>query len=113
MLKPTGIKTLLRKRVVCNLYVKIREQRRIIDALQKKSERLWWVRPLFRDREVFGAWYTSIPCMRKTNLSKYYEFFRMTPETFDYLLELVRPHLVMRSRRIPISPGERLAIFLR
>ncbi|KAK3931994.1 Protein ALP1-like [Frankliniella fusca] len=75
--------------------------------------RRWWVRPIYFERKEKGAWYTLIPKLRAHDTEKFYEFFRMTPEAFDRLLKLVRPHLTKYSWREAISPGERLAIALR
>ncbi|KAE8739562.1 hypothetical protein FOCC_FOCC014945, partial [Frankliniella occidentalis] len=57
-----------------------------------------------------GAWFTLIPTMRATDPDQFYDFFRVTPESFDILEEMVSPHLVKRSC---VSEGERLAITLR
>ncbi|XP_034244264.1 protein ALP1-like [Thrips palmi] len=81
-------------------------------ALAKKKRR-FHVRPIFLDREAYGAWTTLIPIMREFDREEYFRFMRMTPESFDYLLERVSPLIQKRSQRKPISEGERLAITLR
>lgn len=87
-------------------------------ALQREIEegkkpRRWHVRPIFRDHETHGAWFSLIPVMREHDREKYYNFFRMWPEQFEEILEKVEPFISKTSRRKPICAGERLAITLR
>lgn len=81
--------------------------------LSMRRRRRWHVRPIFRDREIFGAWFSLIPTMRELDPEEYYRFLRMTPACFDWLLERVQPYIQKKSRRLCISPGERLAVTLR
>ena len=69
--------------------------------------------PVLKGRRLFGAWYSLIPVMREFDQEEYFKFLRMTPESFDWLLEKVRPIITKRSKREPISAGERLAVTLR
>ncbi|XP_026288893.1 uncharacterized protein LOC113213886 isoform X1 [Frankliniella occidentalis] len=98
-------------------FVQLIAQKRRVAALHRHVDKLkkkWWVRPMLQDHEKHGAWFTTIPRMRQSNdLERWYNFFRMTYEAFDQLLELVGPHILKKSWRKPISPGERLAITLR
>lgn len=71
-----------------------------------------WVRPMFQDHEVFGEWFTLVPTLRDDE-EKFYNYFRMFPKDFDFLLKKVGPFLVKKSKRKSICPGEMLAITLR
>jgi len=62
---------------------------------------------------MYGAWLTLITTMREYDREEYFKFMRMTPESFDWLLERVCPFIVKRSNRKPICAGERLAVTLR
>lgn len=79
----------------------------------EKAERKWPVRPIFQDHEMFGAWFTLIPTLRATDPEGFYNFMRMTVDTFDRLLELLGPCLQKSSNRKFVCPGEMLAITLR
>jgi len=68
---------------------------------------------MLQGRRLYGAWYSLIPVIREFDQEEYFKFFRMTPESFDWLLEKVRPILTKRSLREAISAGERLAVTLR
>ncbi|KAE8741664.1 hypothetical protein FOCC_FOCC012816, partial [Frankliniella occidentalis] len=86
-----------------------------LNLRDKRSPRpkKWWVQPIYKERKAKGAWYHLLPSVRAHDPEKYYEFFRMTPEAFDRLLEMVGPYLKKNSWREAISAGERLAIALR
>ncbi|KAK3916693.1 Protein ALP1-like [Frankliniella fusca] len=77
------------------------------------KSRRWHVRPMLQDRELFGAWFSLIPTLREYDQDEYFNFLRMTPESFDWLLERVSGVLAKKSNRKSISPGERLAVTLR
>lgn len=79
----------------------------------RKKGRRFHVRPIFQDRLAYGAWTTLIPTLREFDHEEFFKFMRMTPESFDYVLARVSPLIEKRSRRQPISKGERLAITLR
>ena len=83
------------------------------DISSVRKNRRWWVRPIFADHDVSGAWATLIPMLRETDEDMFFNFMRMTPAAFDRLLGKVSPFLRKVSWRKAISPGERLAITLR
>ncbi|KAK3919919.1 LOW QUALITY PROTEIN: Protein ANTAGONIST OF LIKE HETEROCHROMATIN PROTEIN 1 [Frankliniella fusca] len=103
----------LKTLVIYHLY-KAKNQRRLqllmYNALKRRR---WHVRPMLRERKIFGAWYSLIPTLREHDPDEYFNFLRMTPESFDWLLELVSPALTKKSIRESISPGERLTVTLR
>lgn len=71
------------------------------------------MRPIYMHRETYGAWYHLVPTMREFDRDAYFNFLRMTPESFDWLLEKVAPLITKTSIRQSISPGERLCVTLR
>ena len=81
--------------------------------LKTRKRRRWWVRPIFLDREIHGAWYSLVPTMKEFDRDAYFNFLRMNPESFDWLLERVAPIITKTSARQPISAGERLCVTLR
>lgn len=87
-------------------------KRKMTLASYIKRSRRWWVRPILQ-HDTLGPWATTIPLMRNEDPETFYDMFRMSPESFDRLLDLVGRHLQKYSWREPISPGERLAITLR
>ncbi|KAE8737667.1 hypothetical protein FOCC_FOCC016865 [Frankliniella occidentalis] len=88
--------------------------RTLVVLAKRRMKRRWWVRPIFADRKMAGAWFSLIPVMKEFDAEVYFNFLRMTPDSFDWLLELIGP-VISKScdRREVISAGERLAITLR
>ncbi|KAK3920702.1 Protein ALP1-like [Frankliniella fusca] len=61
-----------------------------------------------------GVWFTLIPMMREFDLDAHFNYLRMTPDSFDWLLQRVEFAITKQSfRRETISAGERLAVTLR
>lgn len=54
---------------------------------RRRKRRRWHVRPIFQMRKQMGAWYTIIPIMREEDPDEFFNFMRMTPESFDWLWE--------------------------
>ncbi|KAE8738534.1 hypothetical protein FOCC_FOCC015988 [Frankliniella occidentalis] len=99
--------------VIYHLF-KQRNQRRLeLLMYNALKERRWHVRPMLKERKIFGAWYSLIPLLREHDPDEYFNFLRMTPDSFDWLLEEVSPVITKKSNRESISAGERLAVTLR
>ncbi|XP_068088590.1 protein SLX4IP isoform X3 [Hyperolius riggenbachi] len=81
---------------------------------EKKRHRLYWVHPLISQRLSKGHFHTVYLELRKYP-RKFHEYARMTVNTFDELLEIVRPQLFREctNMRASISPEERLLVTLR
>ncbi|KAK3909879.1 Chorion transcription factor Cf2, partial [Frankliniella fusca] len=76
------------------------------NLLKRESLRLRTLLALAKRRKKAGV-------MREFDTDAHFEFMRMTPEGFDWLLERIEPVISKSSlRRDPISAGERLAITL-
>ena len=80
----------------------------------KRRKRIHWVHPILRQRESFGAFHTLISSLREDD-SKFYTYFRMSIDTFDYLLHKLDTDLKKQdtNMRNAISPKEKLAITIR
>lgn len=98
---------------VYTMFKRERFRARSIMQLAKRKMRRFHVSPILKGRTLYGAWYSLIPVMREFDPEEYFKFMRMTPESFDWLLEKVRPMITKHSNRVPISAGERLAVTLR
>ena len=72
------------------------------------------VHPLWKDREIYGE-YHHLAKDLKNYPRKFKGYYRMTNETFEYLLQLVGPAIRKETTNFkkPISPAERLTITLR
>ncbi|XP_035225151.1 uncharacterized protein LOC118197725, partial [Stegodyphus dumicola] len=79
------------------------------EAKRSGSERKWWVRPIYLNRQDQGAQQNLINEMRLQDTESFFNFFRMTPQKFDELLSVVGPRITMKatSFRNPISAQER------
>ena len=105
---------MLKRLVAFNMVKKHHVQcRRLVKLAFQKRSKKWYIRPIFMDRKLYGAWYSLIPIMREFDPEEHFRFFRMTADCFDELLEKVAPFITPKSNRGNISAGERLAVTLR
>ncbi|XP_067216735.1 uncharacterized protein [Linepithema humile] len=82
----------------------------------KKQKRKCWVRPIFQleRRRLQGASDNLVLEMQLNDSDKYFNYFRMSPETFQRLLVLVGPGITKQECiREPIPPRTRLEVTLR
>ena len=83
----------------------------MIHRTRRAQEGRLWVHPLNEERDTSGLW-----ASRMTNLRMYpdrfFQYFRMMPENFDYILNLVRLDITKEDTvmRRAITPDLRLAI---
>ena len=79
-----------------------------------KRQRRFWVREIFKNRKTQGDYHNLVAEMRLSDPEKYFNYFRMSQEQFQNLLQLVGPLIEkIYFRREPIGPAERLAVTLR
>ena len=85
----------------------------ILLTLQYEN-RDFWVHPINKDRHLKGEFFTLYKDLREYP-DKFFRWYRMSIEQFDYILEKLRPVLQKDNNnyRDSISPEERLAITLR
>lgn len=69
---------------------------------------------IYDDRLVFGEFYHLYPQLR-TDDALFRSYTRMTPKTFDYILESITPEFDFQTTNFqePISIEERLVITIR
>lgn len=81
---------------------------------RKQQNRRYWVHPLNSVRLSLGQFYTTYHDLRKDN-DKFFNYFRMSSNTFDELLRLLSPHIkgIDTNMRLSIPPNEKLAVTLR
>ena len=85
----------------------------LLKILLLEDERSDWVNPIFDEREKCGEFHTLFPMLLEQAL-KFFQYFRMGPDTFWYILHNIRPYIEKQSNfRKCISPEERLAVTLR
>lgn len=73
-----------------------------------------WVHEINLERRQYGEYHTLMPQLRQDE-KRFYIYFRMTSETFDELLDLIKDDIKKQDTnyRESISPEERLSIALR
>lgn len=89
------------------------KKRRTIKDRQK--ERRFWVHPINEKREQLGVYANLIQELRlDTDNRRFVKYLRMTPENFDYVLQLVAPLIAKEdtNMREAIKPGVKLAVTL-
>ena len=72
-----------------------------------------WVHPMNQERDTSGLWISKIANLRMSP-ERFFQYFRMTPESFDYLLDLIRSDITKEDTVMhkAITPDLRLAITL-
>ncbi|KDR14337.1 hypothetical protein L798_11430, partial [Zootermopsis nevadensis] len=80
----------------------------------KRRKRNYWVHPLYSERLFKGKFHTMYETLRNYP-AKFFSYFRMSTQSFDELLLLLRPSITYQDTdmRLAISPEERLAVTLR
>lgn len=81
---------------------------------KRKRQRRFWVHPLISQRLSIGHFSVLFRDLRK-NPEKFFSYTRMSVDTFDALLEVLRPRLMKMTTnmRKSIAPEERLIVTLR
>jgi hypothetical protein len=79
-----------------------------------RRRRTVWIHPILRRRQQLGEFHRLVQELRLDE-QRFFQYFRMTPETFENLLHIVGPHIRKQTTnyRNPISPQQRLAICFR
>lgn len=83
-------------------------------TVTKNNNRRWWVHPIISRRSEEGAWSQMIEEFRTLYPEKHRQFFRVTPESFEYILAQIK-HVITKQdtqMRKAIDPGQRLAVTL-
>ena len=82
-------------------------------ALRDKKKRMW-VHKFFRNRKSEGEYWTLYRELADDEM-KFYQYFRMSKQQFNYLLQKIEKYFKNRNTtfREAISPEEKLATCLR
>ena len=64
----------------------------LLKILLLQDERSDWVNPIFDEREKCGEFHTLFPMMLQQAL-KFFQCFRMGPDTFWYTVHDIRPYI--------------------
>jgi hypothetical protein len=82
----------------------------LLKILLLEDERSDWVYPIFDEREKCGEFHTLFPMLLEQALN-FFQYFRMGPDTFWYILHNTGPYIEKQSNfRKCISREERLAV---
>ena len=81
---------------------------------KKYKKRRFWIRNIFRQREIHGAFHTLFQELLKDE-ELFFRYHRMTPSRFEHLLSLIETQITKMETKFrkPISARERLSITLR
>ena len=93
----------------------IQEQEQEKQIRRRRARKSFWICPFLRLGKEYGAYYTLMVEFEQNDLKKYINFLRMSPEMFQELLDMCRPHLQKHTTnfREPLPPGLKLAVTLR
>nr|CAD7446905.1 unnamed protein product [Timema bartmani] len=93
--------------LLCLLHLRRRQRR-------NRRGREFWVHPIVAARTLEGTLYTLIGRLQEDE-RKFFNYFRMSTSTFDYILNRLAPHLQRQNTvmRECISPLEMLAVTIR
>lgn len=102
------------------LTVKLVKALKGINGVKKRRKpKRFWTRKFLKQRKDLGAFWSLVPVLLNPDPNEmrpetYVNYFRMSPENMDVLLEKVKP-LIQKKMwvREPISPAERLALTIR
>ena len=85
----------------------------LLKILSLEDERSDWMNPIFDEREKCDEFHTLFPMVLEQT-QFFFQYFRMGPYTFLYILHNIRPHIEKQSNFTKcISPEEQLAVKLR
>uniref|UniRef100_A0A914V4L2 DDE Tnp4 domain-containing protein n=1 Tax=Plectus sambesii TaxID=2011161 RepID=A0A914V4L2_9BILA len=101
-----------RRRVYLSFLAGASHWLRMRERQRKRATRRWWVHPIGQLRQTVGEFHHLYRQLRQYP-DKFYEYFRMSPASFDLLLSKLSPQLRKTSMRPAISTEERLVVTLR
>lgn len=103
---------LIRKKILLQSALKYISDKRMQN---KKRKRQYWIRPTNTRRDEQGAATNLVIEMTFYDMEWYYNYMRMSPNTFYELLKLITPLIEKTTTnfRKPLSPHLRLSLTLR
>lgn len=82
-----------------------------VALLNLKRNRRFKVRPLNRNKK-FSVYNNLLEYAKTQDREQFFKYTRMSPEMFDHLLKYIEPYIKKDPSKLPIKPGQRLAITL-
>lgn len=84
------------------------------EETKKKRKRSMWIHPINQKRAKLGEFQHLFEDLKEDE-KKFFQYFRMSPNKFSELLDILEPELTFQnsSFRRAISKEERLAVALR
>ena len=81
----------------------------------KRRKHSIWMKPWFQKRHQMSAYNNILKEFRLKDAENYRRYLRMNVETYEYILNAVRPLITKKKTKFrePISPEERLVVTLR
>lgn len=81
---------------------------------RNQSNRRHWVHPILQKRSQLGERATLVEELR-LDPERFYQYFRMSPETFDYIHDQIKDDIKMKTTnwREPVPTQDKLAAVLR
>lgn len=80
--------------------------------LNHSRHRRFKIRPVNRNRKQLNVFDNLLLFMKNNDRDQFFKYTRMSPEMFDYLLNLIKPFIQKDPTKCPIETGQRLAITL-
>ncbi|XP_067215723.1 uncharacterized protein [Linepithema humile] len=101
-----------RHRILLLSLLYIRNRRKIKDV---KNKRKYWVHPILELKQQQGDWHNLVSEMILQDDETYFNYMRMTPSMFEYLLSKVGPIITKMETnwRKPIPAAARLSMTIR
>nr|XP_054922851.1 uncharacterized protein LOC126523490 isoform X1 [Dermacentor andersoni] len=102
--------------LLCNsMTAMLQELRRAEQPRSRRRRRRWWVRPSLQERDRLGQANNLLPLLRDRDVEYYRDFLRMSPSSFDTLMELLGPRIAKKDTRFrkAIPADHRLAQVIR
>lgn len=87
---------------------------KLVDEEYRRFRR-FWIRPILQTRQTHGNWEHLIQELRLYDYETYFNFMRMTPQTFEEILSLIGSQLMRQTTncREPICAEARLSLTIR
>lgn len=79
---------------------------------KKATQRRWWIRPVNRLRNARGFYNNIVQELLRNDHEEFFGLYRMWPEQFKLLVNLLHPLLKKKSIRIPLPTELRVAVTL-
>jgi len=79
---------------------------------KRAKQRRWWVRPVNKLRNAQGFYHNLVKELLQSDHEEFFGLYRMWPEQFSLLINLLHPHIKKNSIRTPLPTELRLAVTL-